>query len=98
MPLSLHCQLKGTHMKNKKKLQPWMLFLAGTAIMVNIASGLATPGAPASLLRSTLLPAGILTISPRLETDSMMYTIQNDCLLPVNQKKEILPSIPTSTR
>jgi hypothetical protein len=28
----------------------------------------------------------------------MMNTIRYDCLLPVNQKKEILPSIPTSTR
>ena len=57
-------------MKNKKKVQPWMLVIAGAIILVNVATGLAAPGTPESLLRSTLLPAGILTISPRLETES----------------------------
>ena len=85
-------------MKNKKKVQPWMLFLAGVTILVNIGTGLAAPGAPEILLRSTLLPASILTISPRLETDSASIIIQNDCMLPVNKRKETLPSIPTSTR
>lgn len=85
-------------MKNKKKVQPWMLFLAGLTILVNIGTGLAAPGAPEMLFRSTLLPAGILTISPRLETDSSILGGQRDCLFPVGQTNEKLPSMPPSIR
>jgi hypothetical protein len=85
-------------MKNKKKVQPWMLFLAGLTILVNIGTGLAAPGAPEILLRSTLLPAGILTISPRLETDSSILAGQRDCLFPVDNNNVILPSMPPSIR
>jgi len=71
-------------MKNKKKVQPWMLVIAGAIILVNVVTGLAAPGTPESLLRSTLLPASILTISPRLETESANINGQ----LQLNRKEE----------
>lgn len=46
-----------------------MLILAGITVLVNAATGLAASGTSESLLHPTLIPAGMLTISPRLETD-----------------------------
>ncbi len=81
-------------MKNRKKLQPWILILAGVTILVNVATGLAASGKPELLLRSTLLPAGILTISPRLETESGEISVQ-----PVlNSKEETRLTTPDSIR
>lgn len=83
-------------MKNKKKVQPWLVFLAGVTVLVNIATGLAAPGTTESLLRSTLLPAGILTISPRLESEPAIISDQNQGNTPLIQEPETHPARPDS--
>jgi len=85
-------------MKNKKKVQPWLVFLAGVTVLVNIATGLAAPGTTESLLRSTLLPAGILTISPRLESEPAIISDPNEGSLPLIQQRETHPTRPDSIR